>query len=202
MSSRPARTGAREALRRQQPLEERAVALQGEAQVLGRHVLPATPLALEALALGREALGEALHDLRDELVGALDRLARAVDEACLDVLPGALELGVVVALEQLRRVVAARDVGRAVVGFGAAGAVVRGARTVGALLVHARRRVAVVVHARLRVAVVVHARFVHAGGVGSREVAGAERLLGLHRETSWISGSRAGRSSNSENSAR
>src|SRR6476659_2954312 len=76
---------------REQPLEERAVALERDAQVLRRDVLAAAPLGLEALALLGKALGEALHDGRDEGVGVLDRTARLVDEAHLDVLPARLE---------------------------------------------------------------------------------------------------------------
>src|SRR6478735_8983415 len=76
---------------REQPLEERAVALERDAQVLRRDVLAAAPLGLEALALLGEALGEALHDGRDEGVGVLDRTARLVDELHLDLLPTGLE---------------------------------------------------------------------------------------------------------------
>src|SRR5690242_18318875 len=82
-------------LRGQQPAEERAVALERDAQVLRRDVLAAAPLRLEALALLGEALGEALHHRRDERVGVLDGATRLVDEADLDVLPAGLEaLGV------------------------------------------------------------------------------------------------------------
>src|SRR5262245_10657840 len=90
----------------QQALEEAAVALQRHAQVLGRDVLAAAPLALEPLALGGEALGQPAHDFRDQLVGLLDRAPRIVDEVRLDRLPAALVAGVLVALEQLRRAVA------------------------------------------------------------------------------------------------
>src|SRR4051812_23640827 len=85
----------------EQPLEEAAVPLEGDAQVLGGDVLAAAPLLLEALALGGEALGDALHDLGDELVGLLDGAARLVDEPRLDRLPAALELRVLVARQQL-----------------------------------------------------------------------------------------------------
>src|SRR3954447_3129579 len=96
------------ALRGQQAAEERAVALQRDTQVLGGDVLAAAPLRLEALALLREALGEALHDRGDERVGVLDGAARLVDEADLDLLPTALEaLGV-----REERVVVAAAVGR------------------------------------------------------------------------------------------
>src|SRR4051794_19651140 len=91
-SVRPRLVGA---LRGQQAAEERAVALERDSQVLGGDVLAAAPLRLEALALLREALGEALHDGRHEGVGVLDGAARLVDEADLDLLPAALEaLGV------------------------------------------------------------------------------------------------------------
>src|SRR5438093_13625235 len=92
----------------QQALEEAAVALQRDPQVLGGDVLAAAPLALEALALGGEALRHAPHDLGDELVRLLDGLARLVDEPGLDLLPAALEALVLVAREQLGRAGAAR----------------------------------------------------------------------------------------------
>src|SRR3954452_7585490 len=104
MAAAPGRAAAIRALRGEQPLEEAAVALQRDPQVLGRDVLAAAPLALEALALGGEVLGEPAHHLGDELVGLLDGLARLVDEPRLDRLPAALELGVLVAGQQLRRV--------------------------------------------------------------------------------------------------
>src|SRR6185503_11582365 len=94
---------------REQPLEERAVALQRDAQVLRRDVLATAPLGLEALALRGEALGEALHDGRDEGVGVLDRAARLVDEAHLDLLPAGLEA------------LAVGEERRGVVGLGGAG---------------------------------------------------------------------------------
>src|SRR5689334_19108843 len=59
--TRAVRAPGRCALRRRRALEERAVALQGDAQVLGRDVLAVAPPLLEALALGGEALGESLH---------------------------------------------------------------------------------------------------------------------------------------------
>src|SRR5262245_10825898 len=51
----------------QQALEEPAVALERNAQVLGRDVLAAAPLLLEPLALGREAVGQLAHHLGDQL---------------------------------------------------------------------------------------------------------------------------------------
>src|SRR3954447_25373919 len=109
------------ALRGQQAAEERAVALERDAQVLGRDVLAAAPLRLEALALLREALGEALHDGRHERVGVLDGAARLVDEADLDLLPAALEaLGV-----REERVVVAVGRGARAGRGGAGGGVVR-----------------------------------------------------------------------------
>src|SRR5688500_2026390 len=53
--------------RGQQPLEERPVALQGDAEVLRGDVLAAAPLLLEAVALRRETLRKPLHDHGHEL---------------------------------------------------------------------------------------------------------------------------------------
>src|SRR3954454_13458736 len=90
------------ALGRQQSPEERAVALQRDAQILGGDILAAAPLRLEAIALLREALGEVLHHRGHERVRILDGAARLVDEPDLDLLPAGLEL--VGALEERRAV--------------------------------------------------------------------------------------------------
>ena len=95
-----------ERLSGQQPLEERAVPLQSDAQVLGRDVLAPAPLALEGLALAREAVGELLHRVSSGTVGILDRTARIVDERDLDRLPAPAKLRPLVIREQLGLVVA------------------------------------------------------------------------------------------------
>ena len=61
------------ALCRQEPVEERAVAGQHDAQILRRDVVALRPLVLEALPLAREAPGDALHEIRDERVCLLDQ---------------------------------------------------------------------------------------------------------------------------------
>src|SRR6201989_814997 len=86
---------------RKQALEEAAVALQRDAQVLGGDVVPAAPLLLERLALGGEALGEPAHQEGDELVGLLDRPAGLVHEPGLDRLPARAELSALLARQQL-----------------------------------------------------------------------------------------------------
>ena len=66
--------------RLQKPLEERAVALQGHPQVLGRDVLAARPLLLELRACIVEALCQVAEQLGDERVRLADRVPRLVDE--------------------------------------------------------------------------------------------------------------------------
>src|SRR6185503_17413248 len=145
---------------REQPLEERAVALERDAQVLRRDVLAAAPLGLEALALLGEALGKALHDGRDEGVGVLDGPARLVDEAHLDLLPAGLEA------------LAVGEEGRGVVDTGRAGGIGRGGGRGGGGLGGDRvrgRRLAGVVQRVARVAVrVAHValRLTFGGGRG------------------------------------
>jgi hypothetical protein len=61
-------------------------------QIFGRDIVAPPPvLAFEPFALLSESGGELLHDARDQAVGILDRAARLVDEARLDLLPAALE---------------------------------------------------------------------------------------------------------------
>jgi hypothetical protein len=76
----------------QQPVEERAVTLQGDAQVLGRDLVPAIPLLLELMAPVGEAFSKSLHQACDQGVGLFDRLARLIDEAGLDDLPPPAEV--------------------------------------------------------------------------------------------------------------
>src|SRR5688572_13969906 len=89
-------------LHRQQPREERAIALQRLTEVLRRDVAAAVPLALELCALVGEGLGEPLDRVGHQAVGALDRAARLVDEAGLDLGPLALKLVDDVGREQRR----------------------------------------------------------------------------------------------------
>src|SRR6185437_1238387 len=72
---------------REQPLEERAVALEGGAQVVGVDVLAAIPLTLQLEALVRERLRQVLHELGGQAVGLLDRAPRLVHEPGLHVRP-------------------------------------------------------------------------------------------------------------------
>src|SRR5690242_18361257 len=86
----------------EEPVEERAVAAEGDAEVLGRDVVAARPLLLEALSLAREGVGEALHALGDERVGLLHGTARLVDEPRLDAVPAASEVAARRLVEQRR----------------------------------------------------------------------------------------------------
>jgi len=72
---------------RQQAPEEGAVALQRDPQILGRDVVAAVPLGLQAAAFLGEHLRQPLHGLGDELVGVLDGPAGFVDEPRLDRIP-------------------------------------------------------------------------------------------------------------------
>src|SRR5829696_2304416 len=92
---------------REQPLEERAVALQRQPQVLGRDVVARAPLAFEARASLAEPARELLQELCDERVRLRDRLARLVDEPRLERAPALAELGrPLLREERLERVVA------------------------------------------------------------------------------------------------
>jgi hypothetical protein len=84
--------------------EERPVVLEDDPQPFGVDVVVLAPLGLEGVVVAHEDLGAVLHDLGDQAVGAMDRLARFVDEAGLDGDP-ALLLGAGVAEERppLRR---------------------------------------------------------------------------------------------------
>src|SRR5829696_1651689 len=81
-------------------VEERAVPLQRDPQVLRRDVLVVVPLRLEPRTLGRERLGQPLHQLGHERVGLLDRIARVVDEGGLDARPALAEAIAVGSLEE------------------------------------------------------------------------------------------------------
>src|SRR5215510_12714574 len=64
---------------RKEPVEERPVAGERDAEVLRRNVVALRPLGFEALALLGEGRREALHQVGDERVGLLDRALRLVD---------------------------------------------------------------------------------------------------------------------------
>src|SRR4051812_18434274 len=84
----------------QQPPEERPVLLERRAEVLGRGLLPALPLRLEAASFLGERVGQPLHQLGHECVGRADRCLRLVDEPDLDLLPALLEPLAVIGREQ------------------------------------------------------------------------------------------------------
>jgi hypothetical protein len=68
-------------------MEERTVALQGDAQVFGGDVVATIPLMFEIGALFREDLREALHGRGDQSIRLLNGFARLVDEAGLEFVP-------------------------------------------------------------------------------------------------------------------
>src|SRR5262249_21350758 len=72
---------------RQEPLEERPVALQREPQRLRRRLGSLSPFVLELAARRLEALGHRSEQLLDEKVRLAHRLARLVDERALDLDP-------------------------------------------------------------------------------------------------------------------
>src|SRR5262249_12447719 len=78
---------SRSVLRGEQTIEERPVALHGDAKVLGRDVLTLRPLPLERRALLGEDLGHALHRLRDQAVGLFHGVSGLVDGSGLDGVP-------------------------------------------------------------------------------------------------------------------
>src|SRR5689334_7392199 len=71
----------------QQPIEERAVALECEPQVLSRDVITSAPLLFELAALLCKHPGEALHHLGHQTIRLLDGGAGFVDETGLDLDP-------------------------------------------------------------------------------------------------------------------
>src|SRR4029453_2464915 len=75
----------------QEPFEERTVALEGVAEVVGGDVVTAIPMALQPSPLIREGAGQMLHELGDQGVGLLDSPPGRVDKAGLDVGPAGPE---------------------------------------------------------------------------------------------------------------
>src|SRR5262245_41895637 len=76
----------------QELAEERAVAAQRNAQVLGADFVAATPLLFQSSPFGGERVHHPLDHLGHERVRVLDGPARLVDEAGLDGVPPAGEL--------------------------------------------------------------------------------------------------------------
>jgi len=84
-------------VRSEETFEGRLIPRQRDSQILGRNIVATIPLAFEPLAFIGESRGEPLHKVGDERVGLLNRGARLVDEARLDLLPAACEaLGLLV----------------------------------------------------------------------------------------------------------
>lgn len=80
----------------QESLKERPVALEGGAKVVGGDLVAPIPVALQPPTLISKGSGQVLHDLGDQLIGLLDRLAWRVHEPGLDIGPtGPKALGVV-----------------------------------------------------------------------------------------------------------
>src|SRR6266498_756847 len=71
----------------EQTLEERAIALESHAEILGRDIFPRGPLLLELLARGREGLRKRADHLVHQGIRFLDSSPRFVDETRLDILP-------------------------------------------------------------------------------------------------------------------
>src|SRR5438045_1804542 len=93
----------RAGLHREQPTEERAIAAQGQAKLLGRELPLPIQRGLELLLLVGEDRRELLDHLGDELVGGLDRLPWRNPEAGLDLLPPAAVHGGVLIREERGR---------------------------------------------------------------------------------------------------
>ena len=74
-------------LDREQALEKGAIALQGDAEILGGNVVAAIPLLLEFGTFLGENFGEALHGAGDQAVGLFDGFARFIDERSLNFAP-------------------------------------------------------------------------------------------------------------------
>src|SRR4029079_3648729 len=85
----------------QQSVEERPVASQRDAKVLRRRFLALVPLLLQARAGLVEAARQLRHQVRDELVGPLDRFPRLVDETGLHFLPARAQPLELVLVEEL-----------------------------------------------------------------------------------------------------
>ena len=79
----------RRALDGEETIEERVIPLQRDSQILGSHLVVAVPLTFECRPLCRECLRQPCREVHDEAIGLLDRLARFIDEATLNVGPTA-----------------------------------------------------------------------------------------------------------------
>src|SRR4029453_6875553 len=88
------------ASRRQQPVEEGAVALQCLAEFLGVGIAAALPLRFQPLLVLAEPLGQRLHQLGHQSVRGAHGLLRIVDEASLGVPPPLTEPALVGRCEQ------------------------------------------------------------------------------------------------------
>src|SRR5436190_11322280 len=77
---------------RQQAIEERPIALERHAQVLGRDVAAAGPLALEIGPRSGERFRQALDGLGHQPIRFLDGVPRLVDELRLDLVPAVAKL--------------------------------------------------------------------------------------------------------------
>src|SRR5512138_1956938 len=73
----------------EETIEERVIPLQRDSQILGGHLVVAVPLTFECRPLCREHLRQPCGEVHDEAISVLDRLARFIDEATLNVGPTA-----------------------------------------------------------------------------------------------------------------
>src|SRR5438477_793441 len=93
----------------QQPVEERAITLQRDAQIFRRDVVAATPLAFELRTFIGKTAGQPFNDLGDERVSLLHRATWFVHEGRLDLCPAIAKIRGIILRKQRRRLA---DVGR------------------------------------------------------------------------------------------
>jgi len=87
----------------QQAVEERAILLQRQAQLLRLGLTAAVPLVFQSGSLLGKALSERPHELCYQAVGVADRGLRVVDETCLHLTP-TIEEDISVPVAEQRRV--------------------------------------------------------------------------------------------------
>jgi hypothetical protein len=73
-------------------MKEGAIALEREAQILGRYVVTSIPLLFEPGTFLGEHFCQTLHGRGDETIRLFDGPARLVNEGCLNCTPAILQI--------------------------------------------------------------------------------------------------------------